>query len=703
MTRQTVMLNGLNCANCAAKIERAVSEIDGVQNVTLNFSQSKLSFEAEADATHGHLKTIERIVHRLEPDVQVLPSGQGGRLYNVKTLVRLGIALVLLITSFFLTEGSPANLMLLFAAYGLSGYRVLYRALRNTLNRELFDEHFLMSVATIGAIAIRQYPEAVAVMIFYEIGEYFQGLAVNRSRQSIQSLLAIRPDTATVKRSESWVTVDPSTVQVGEHILVRPGDRIPLDGIVISGETDLDTSALTGESVPRFVATGDEALSGSVARTGVIEMEVTSAFETSTVSRILALVEEASGSKATTELFITKFARYYTPVVVFSALALALIPPFILGMGAFSDWLYRGLIFLVVSCPCALVVSVPLSYFSGIGNASRNGILIKGGHYLDALCAVDTVLFDKTGTLTEGRFEVVHLHLPEAQTDHMPACKWAVIAESHSNHPIALSVSAYAEARLHASGRSAHEENVLANGEVKEISGQGVLVASGDTHIAAGNRALMDAQGIELPDIDSPYTLVYIAANGVFAGAFEVRDRVKPDAQKAVSALSGAGISVALVTGDRIPVAEAAAQALGITEVHGACLPEDKYALLESKMNAGHRVACVGDGINDAPILARASVGISMGGVGSDAAIEASDIVLMTDEPSQISRAVSIAKVTRRIVLENIIFALGIKVLIMILGALGLATMWMAIFADVGVALIAVLNAMRVLRFKPAH
>jgi len=688
MEKTVLKLDGLGCANCATKIEARSKDIEGIHNVILDFSRSRLTFEYDGEDTDDLIKQITQIVKTLEPDVKVTAHRTDSRHaddygHDFKALTRLGISLLLFIIGIVFKDQLPIHLTVLAAAYLLSGHKVLLRSFRNIRRGEVFDENFLMSIATFGAIAIGEYPEAVAVMIFYEVGEYFQDLAVNRSKHAISSLLNIRPDKASVFRGGFWMSVSPEEVMVDDLILVKPGERIPLDGIISEGTSDLDTSALTGESLPQYFDAGMSVLSGSVVLNGILKIKVTSIFAESTVARILALVENATANKAPTENFITKFARYYTPIVVAFAAALVIVPTLLFGMASFDEWLYRGLIFLVISCPCALVVSVPLGFFSGIGNASRNGILVKGSNYLEALQQVDTVIFDKTGTLTEGVFEVYQTHLAPAELDDHLLITIATLAEFHSNHPIAKSIVNYSD----------HIVNLDDIISLEEFSGQGVVVKSTLGTIVAGNIKLMASQNIEVMPIETPYTQIYVALNGSYVGAFDIRDRIKKDAKSAIQALKESGYKIMMLTGDRKEAATSVGEELGIDEVFSELLPVDKYDVVMRRIADGHKVAFVGDGINDAPVLAGATVGISMGAIGSDAAIEASDVVLMTDEPSKIVQAIKISKKTKQIVTQNIIFALGSKLVIMTLGTVGLSSMWMAIFADVGVALIAVLNA----------
>ncbi len=549
-----------------------------------------------------------------------------------------------------------------------------------------------MSVSTIGAFVIGEYPEAVAVMLFYQVGEFFQSLAVKRSRKSISDLMDIRPDSATVRRNGGeLITISPENVSIGEIIIVKPGEKIPLDGVVLDGDSMLDTSALTGESVPRSVHKGDEALSGCMNQTGVLMIKTTKAFGESTASKIIDLVENASSRKAPTENFITTFARYYTPVVVILAAFLAILPPIILG-GGWTEWIRRGFVFLVVSCPCALVISIPLTFFGGIGAASKRGVLVKGSNYLEALNNVSAIVFDKTGTLTKGVFNVTDI-LPANGFSKEQVLEYAAEAESFSNHPIAKSI-------LAAYGKEI-DQSVIS--DYKEISGYGISVmAGGEKKVFAGNTKLMDTECIEYTTCENAGTKVYLAVDGQYAGCILITDEVKPDSKKAISDLKHIGVEkTVMLTGDDEKIGKSVAEELQLDEYYAQLLPDqkvEKVELLDSKKRPGSKLAFVGDGINDAPVLARADVGIAMGGLGSDAAIEAADVVLMTDEPSKLVDAIEVAKATKQIVMQNIVIALGIKSVFLILGALGIAGMWEAVFGDVGVTIIAVLNAMRILK-----
>ncbi|HJI81066.1 MAG TPA: heavy metal translocating P-type ATPase [Eggerthellaceae bacterium] len=627
---------------------------------------------------------------------------------------RVIVALVIFACVFIFTEffpvatyvGSELNALYLEFAlflipYLLAGYDVLYKAARNIGNGQVFDENFLMSVATIGAFALVLFPgsdphmaEGAAVMLFYQVGELFQDYAVGKSRASIAEMMDIAPDFAYVMREGELIKVDPYELSFGDEFVVKPGDRIALDGVIVEGSSQLDTSALTGESVPRVVEVGGEVISGCVNMTGVLTIRATKPFEESTVSRILELVEDASEKKARTENFITRFARYYTPVVTFGALAIAILPPLFFGF-AWADWVERGLTFLVVSCPCALVISVPLSFFGGIGGASRLGILVKGGNYLEALAKADTVVFDKTGTLTNGTFNVVAIH-PEAESHIDPdvLLSLAAHAEAYSNHPIAVSIKEAYRGEIDPARVQ----------DVNEEGGHGVRAIVDKHVVLIGNDKLMNESSIAYHDCNLVGTILHVAMDGNYIGHIVIADVVKPEAKEAIRDLHAAGIrKTVMLTGDRAEVAQAVASDLGIDEVHAQLLPQDKVSEVEkllSQTGEKQKLAFVGDGINDAPVLTRADIGIAMGAMGSDAAIEAADVVLMDDNPRNIAKAMHIARKTMRIVWQNIIFALGIKFAVLILAAIGIATMWLAVFADVGVAVLAILNAMRCMNVR---
>lgn len=634
-----------------------------------------------------------------------------------KWLKRILLALALFFTVMALDElgvlagifGEPgalyANFALYLIPYLIAGHDVLLKAWRNIRRGEAFDESFLMAVATIGAFAMIFFPETephmaegAAVMLFYQVGELFQSYAVGKSRKSIAAMMDIAPDYANIERDGAIVEVDPDEVQVGDIIVVKPGERVPIDGVVVDGTSQLDTAALTGESVPRHIEVGGEVISGCINMTGVLRIRTTKLFGTSTVSRILELVENASEKKARTENFITRFARVYTPIVTLAAVAIAVVPP-LLGMGAWAGWILRGLTFLVVSCPCALVISVPLSFFGGIGGASRLGILVKGSNYLEALAQVDTVVFDKTGTLTSGTFGVVGVRPADAiDSDQLLAV--AAHAEAFSDHPIALSVK-----KAYLDEAPADSERIIDQARIEgaaEESGHGVKATVDGHAVLVGNDKLMSAHGISCPDCELTGTILHVAIDGSYAGHIVIADTVKDDAAQAIADLHAAGVErCIMLTGDREEVARSVASDLGLDEYHAQLLPGDKVKQVERILDSARgNLAFVGDGINDAPVLTRADVGIAMGAMGSDAAIEAADIVLMDDKPSNIARAIRVARKTMRIVHQNIVFAIGVKLLILALAAVGIANMWLAVFGDVGVAVIAILNAMRAMNVK---
>ena len=606
-------------------------------------------------------------------------------------LVRILLAAVLWIVVWLLPLDGYLKLIAFLVPYLVIGYDVLWSAIRNILHGQVFDENFLMAVASIGAFCVAQYPEAVAVLLFYQVGELCQGLAVGKSRKSIAALMDIRPDFARVLRDGKEETVDPQTVEVGETIIIKPGERVPLDAVITKGETAVDTSALTGESLPCDKHVGDNVISGSINLNGLIEAKVRTAYAESTVSRVLDLVENSAAKKARAEAFITRFAKYYTPCVVIAAVLLAVLPPLILKQN-FSEWITRALTFLVVSCPCALVISVPLSFFGGIGGASKLGILIKGANDLEALSKVDTVVFDKTGTLTQGRFEVTAVHAQEMSEAEL--LDIAALAESYSNHPIALSI-------IKAHGGHLDKSRVSS---IEESSGYGVTAVIDGKKVSVGNDKLMYRAGVQWKDCHLPGTTVHIAADGVYMGHIVISDTVKPDAKEAILALKNNGVrKTVMLTGDNKKNGEAVAAELGLDEAKTQLLPDEKVAAVEELLQQKpdkRTLAFVGDGINDAPVLARADVGIAMGALGSDAAIEAADIVLMDDRLTGLSKAMRISRKTMRIVHQNIVFSLLVKLAVLVLGALGLANMWFAVFADVGVMILAILNAMRALHIQ---
>lgn len=613
-----------------------------------------------------------------------------------KVFIRIIITFILLIALSFLPVDGWLRFCLFMLPYLIIGYDILKKAIKGIINRQVFDENFLMSVATIGAIALGEYTEGVAVMLFYQIGELFQSYAVGKSRRNISELMDIRPDYANIERDGNIERVDPDEVEVGTVIVVKPGEKVPIDGVVVYGNTTLNTAALTGESLPRDTKEGDEVISGCINMTGLIKVRTTKEFGDSTVSKILDLVENSSSKKSRSENFITKFAKYYTPAVCYGAVALAVLPPIVsmvIGMEAeWGKWVYRALTFLVISCPCALVISIPLSFFAGIGGASKQGVLVKGSNYLEALSKSRYIVFDKTGTLTKGVFEVSGIHHPAIPEDRL--LEYAAYAESFSSHPISKSLCL-------AYGKPIDQSRVT---DIKEISGEGVTAKVDNTSVAAGNIKLMKRLGIDCEECHSVGTIVHIALDGTYAGHILISDKLKPHAKQAIAELKKAGMKkLVMLTGDADRAAKSVAKEVGVTDVYSELLPADKVSKVEElleKKPAKEKLVFVGDGINDAPVLSRADIGIAMGALGSDAAIEAADVVLMDDDPLKIPKAIRISKKCIRIVYENIYFAIGIKIICLILGAVGIANMWLAIFADVGVMVIAVLNAIRALYVK---
>ncbi|MEF2902042.1 MAG: heavy metal translocating P-type ATPase [Terrisporobacter sp.] len=703
LMKKELMLNGLTCAHCASVIDEKVKHIDGVKNSNLNFTNKKLSVEIDCDNEEKIIKNIIDIINDTEPGLDIQIEGQR-EIKEDKTqksiknneklnLLKIIAGVIVFIFAFYEEIAGRENkysLLIFLVAYLLVGSDVLYKALRNITKGRIFDENFLMSVATIGAIAIGEPSEAVGVMLFYKIGEYLQELAVGKSRKSISELMQIRPDMANLKLGNTIKVVNPEDVNIGDYIIVKPGEKVPLDGVVIEGSSMMDTSALTGESVLRTVKKGDNLLSGFINKNALLTVQVTKDFSESTASKILDMVENASSKKSKTENFISVFSRYYTPIVVGLALLIAILPPIFMQGATFSEWIHRGLIFLVVSCPCALVLSIPLSYFSGIGVASKQGVLIKGSNYLEALRYVDTVVFDKTGTLTEGVFDVVKVKPINISEDEL--IKFASIAEVNSNHPIAKSILNYYNKEIDLNKMEEYEE----------IAAHGIRVKYENNIILAGNEKLMASNNIKIEKSTDVGTVVYIAINNEFKGYIVIADKIKTDSEEAIRLIKEQGIKeTVMLTGDNKEVANSVAKKLKLDKVFSNLLPNEKVEKIEElykNRTEKEKIAFVGDGINDAPVLARVDVGIAMGGLGSDAAIEAADVVIMTDEPSKIAQGIKISKKTYKIVWQNIIFALGIKIIVMILGATGLASMWEAVFADVGVALIAVLNAMRIMK-----
>lgn len=729
MTRVEVTMGGLNCANCAGIIEEKVKARKEIDRANLNFINKKLTVDigdgydqdqvvdqliSIIDDTEPGLDISLKLAGRTvtaedfraglsdQTDKDHIEDDKSERGHEHKESNSFLIAAIILYAVAMIGNRLglpyPAYLAFLAAAYILSGKDVILAAVRNIIKGNALDENFLMTVATSGAAAIGEYPEAVGVMLFYGVGEALEELAVGRSRRNIEALMDIAPQVANLIVDGQVVEVRPEEVKVGDRLLVKVGERVPLDGLIVKGQSRLDTSAITGESVLRSAREGDEVLSGVINKEALIEVEVTKLYQDSTVARILDMVENASANKSNTENFISVFAKYYTPIVVGLAIAIMLLPPLVGGQD-FKTWLYRGLIFLVVSCPCALVLSIPLTYFSGIGLASSKGILVKGSNYLDALISLKTIVFDKTGTLTEGVFKVVNINRAEG-VDEKDLMVYASIAESSSNHPIAKSILAWCqEAGL------ARDLDKTSLTSYQEIPAQGIKLVYQGQEILAGNARLMEAENIDYREVKNSSTKVYIAVDSIYKGCVEIADQLRPGIKAALADLKGLGVeNLVMLTGDSEDVAKEFSDDLGLTGYKANLLPNQKVEIVEDLMKDmpdQAKLAFIGDGINDAPVIARADVGLSMGGIGSDAAIEASDIVIMTDEMAKLPTAIRISRMTKKIAWQNIILAIGIKILVMVLGTLGIANMWMAIFADVGVAVLAVINSLRVLVYKP--
>ena len=727
----TLFIEGVDCPNCAAKIERKLNTLQRIKAATVDFLGKRVVVESEDFSQDELAKFIQAEVDKIEDGVKISTKrlhshghthhhshshsrvhshshthGEGDTDKIKKKLLIGGIIFVLGI--FIPKTLFIPKFAVFLVSYFIIGGDVLVSAVKNILRGQVFDENFLMAIATIGAFAIGEYPEGVAVMLFYQLGELFQGIAVNNSRKSIIALMDIRPDYANLKTDSEIKKVNPEEIKVADIIVVKPGEKVPLDGKIITGNSTFDTSALTGESLPREAKTGDIVLSGFINKTGLVEIEVTKVFSESTVSKILDLVENSSSKKSKTENFITKFAKYYTPIVVITALIMAIFPPLLIPNATFTDWIYRALIFLVVSCPCALIISIPLGFFGGIGGASKHGILVKGANYLEALNDVESIVMDKTGTLTKGVFKVTEINVENNvkindfennKTDLTQPLllKYAAHIEKFSNHPIAQSIVSEYENSI---GKT--DENIVKDFE--EISGFGIKANINNHQILAGNSKLMNSENIRFDKKENLGTVVYIAFNRQYIGNILISDEIKEDSPKAIRGMKANGIKeIVMLTGDNNAIGKNIAEKLEIDKVFAELLPNEKVEKLEeiykTKSEKG-KVVFVGDGINDAPVLARADIGIAMGGVGSDAAIEAADVVIMNDEPSKIVTAMKIAKKTKIIVWQNIILAFAVKLIVLILGLFGDATMWEAVFADVGVALLAVLNATRVLKYK---
>lgn len=692
MEKLVLELVGLDCPNCAQKINQRVSKLSNVYESDMDFINKKMTVKADSNSV---VEDIKRIVHELEPDVEVKPFERHSHTHEKKNRTRevleIFVSLVLFILSFIISADVP-KLIISLLAFAVAGYGVVISAVRNLLKGEAFDETLLMTIASVGALCIGDVREGAAVMIFFRVGELFQDIAVERSRKSITSLLSLKSDTVNIKVGNEIKEIETEKVQVGDIMVVRAGERVPIDGIIVNGSSAFDTSALTGEAIPVEAEENSEILSGSVNLTSVVEIKASKKYEDSTIAKILEMVENASGRKADAEKFITKFARVYTPIVVAAAALLVLVPSVITGFSQFSTWLYRGLLFLVISCPCALVISVPLSFFAGIGGASRKGILIKGAKNIESLSKLKSVALDKTGTLTEGKFKVVDI-VPsgdKVQKDYI--LKLSAYAESMSTHPIAKSIVEEYKQPINS--------DILSN--VVEEAGNGVKANVNGHEVLCGTRKLLEKNNISAELKYDNTTCVYVALDGEYLGAVLLGDNIKPTSKSAIKQLKSKGISATLLTGDKKQTADNVAEKLGIDNVFSELLPADKVTKVEEliKDETNRNVGFVGDGINDAPVIARADVGFAMGGLGSDVAIEAADVVLMNDDPMSIPLSVSISQKTMRIVKENIVFAIGIKVLVMLMGAFGIADMWEAVFADVGVSVIAILNSLRAMRVK---
>ena len=692
MEKLVLELVGLDCPNCAQKINQRVSKLSNVYESDMDFINKKMTVKADSNSV---VEDIKRIVHELEPDVEVKPFERHSHTHEKKNRTRevleIFVSLVLFILSFIISADVP-KLIISLLAFAVAGYGVVISAVRNLLKGEAFDETLLMTIASVGALCIGDVREGAAVMIFFRVGELFQDIAVERSRKSITSLLSLKSDTVNIKVGNEIKEIETEKVQVGDIMVVRAGERVPIDGIIVNGSSAFDTSALTGEAIPVEAEENSEILSGSVNLTSVVEIRASKKYSDSTIAKILEMVENASGRKADAEKFITKFARVYTPIVVAAAALLVLVPPVITGFSQFSTWLYRGLLFLVISCPCALVISVPLSFFAGIGGASRKGILIKGAKNIESLSKLKSVALDKTGTLTEGKFKVVDIvpNGDKVQKDYI--LKLSAYAESMSTHPIAKSIVEEYKQPINS--------DILSN--VVEEAGNGVKANVNGHEVLCGTRKLLEKNNVSAELKYDNTTCVYVALDGEYLGAVLLGDNIKPTSKSAIKQLKSKGISATLLTGDKKQTADNVAEKLGIDNVFSELLPTDKVTRVEEliKYETNRNVGFVGDGINDAPVIARADVGFAMGGLGSDVAIEAADVVLMNDDPMSIPLSVSISQKTMRIVKENIVFAIGIKILVMLMGAFGIADMWEAVFADVGVSVIAILNSLRAMRVK---
>lgn len=690
------ILKNLDCASCASKIETNLTKLDEVKFVSVNFANATMTIDTD------NIEKVKTRIKEIEPDVEVEDIKKQQILVSTSelaenkwTILKAASGLLLLIAGIIFEDkihNTPfhiAEYLVFGTGYLIVGWGVVSSAVKSIIRGQVFNEQFLMTIATLGAFAIDQMPEAVAVMLFYVVGELFQDIAVGRSRKSIKALLEIKPEYANLKSGTEIIKVSPEEVKVGDTIIVKAGEKVPLDGTILEGNSFLDTAALTGESVPRSVKEKDEVMAGTINQSGLLTIKVNKLFGESSVSKILELVENATSQKAETEKFITTFARYYTPIVVIGALLLAVLPPLLFSGQTFTDWIYRALVVLVISCPCALVISIPLGYFGGVGLASRKGILVKGSNFLDALTQVRTVVFDKTGTLTKGEFKVSEVVTSNGFSKEQ-ILEYAAYAEVHSNHPVAQSITEAYPDKI---------DNTKIT-QADEISGHGIKAVVDGKTILAGNDKLLHKENIVHPVCQVDGTVVHVAIDNVYAGYIIISDSLKDDAIEAIENLKAKKIQTVMLTGDNQYVAQAFAKRLGIDRFYYELLPEDKVKHIELLIaeNKGGKVAFVGDGINDAPVLARADIGIAMGALGSDAAIETADVVLMTDSPSKVALAIDVAKITRKIVWQNIYFAMGVKLVFIVLGVFGIATMWEAVFGDMGVALIAIFNALRILR-----
>jgi len=686
MKKYKLKIKNLDCANCANNLEKSLEKINIINNVNVNFMTESITWNCKEEEKEEALKKIKAMIKKVEPEVKIEENLENKN----KEILKIFLSIFISGLSIFLKDYPYAKFTLLIIAYFIVGASVLKKSWKNIKKGKMLDENFLMSIATIGAIFLKEYEEAVAVMLFYKIGEFLESYAVNNSRKSISDLMNIRPDYANIYKDNKWITTSLEEVKKGDIILVKPGEKIPLDGVVIEGETYLDTMVLTGESLPKKVSIKDNVLSGCINKDGIIKIKVEKEYKESTVSKILDLVENASNKKSKSENFISKFSRIYTPVVVIIALIIAILPPLFLKDATFYEWIYRALSFLVVSCPCALVISVPLTFFGGIGRASKMGVLIKGSNYLEALSKIDIVVFDKTGTLTEGVFKVCKIKTIDISEQEL--LEYAAHSEGFSNHPIALSIKEAYQKEI--------DESLIT--KTKEIPGKGIKANVKGKEVLIGNEKLMQDYKIKYQKEEEIGTLLYIAIDEVLKGTILIKDKIKKDAYKSMKELKKNNVKkIVMLTGDKEEISKEVAEKLNIDEFFAELLPQDKVEKVEKLMkekSLDKKLIFVGDGVNDAPVLALSDIGISMGGLGSDAAIEASDVVIMTDEPSLISETINLSKRTMKIVKQNIVFAITIKIGVLSLSAFGLTSMWIAVFADVGVSVLAILNSLRILK-----